>query len=78
MLRQLVVGLISLYQRTLSPDHGPMGIFGGICRFQPTCSEYTKQAVGRFGILKGLALGIKRVSRCHPLNPGGVDLVPKR
>ncbi|MEK7202002.1 MAG: membrane protein insertion efficiency factor YidD [Patescibacteria group bacterium] len=76
MFRRLAVGLIGLYQRTLSPDHGPLKVLGGVCRFQPTCSEYTKQAVGRFGVLKGLALGAKRVARCHPLTAGGYDPVP--
>ncbi|MCR4308273.1 MAG: membrane protein insertion efficiency factor YidD [Candidatus Berkelbacteria bacterium] len=78
MFRSLVISFISLYQKTISPDHGPLRVFGGTCRFQPTCSEYTKQAVKRFGVIKGLALGAKRVSRCHPLNPGGVDLVPNK
>lgn len=77
MFRQLVIGVINLYQKSLSPDHGPLKVFGGTCRFQPTCSEYTKQAVKRFGVIKGLALGAKRVGRCHPLNPGGFDPVPK-
>lgn len=78
MFRTLVIGLISVYQKTLSPDHGPLRAFGGTCRFTPTCSDYTKQAVKRFGVVKGLVLGVKRVSRCHPLNPGGVDLVPNK
>ncbi|MEK7534890.1 MAG: membrane protein insertion efficiency factor YidD [Patescibacteria group bacterium] len=76
MFRSLVVGLIGLYQKTLSPDHGPLRVFGGTCRFAPTCSEYTKQAVKRFGVVKGLALGAKRVGRCHPLTAGGYDPVP--
>ena len=75
MFRSVVIGFINLYQRTLSPDHGPLRVFGGTCRFHPTCSEYTKQAVQRFGVMKGLALGAKRVSRCHPLTAGGYDPV---
>lgn len=76
MLRRLAVSIINLYQKTLSPDHGPLKVFGGTCRFQPTCSEYTKQAVERFGVLRGLVLGAKRISRCHPLTVGGYDPVP--
>ncbi|MEX2012600.1 MAG: membrane protein insertion efficiency factor YidD [Patescibacteria group bacterium] len=80
MFRQAVVGLISIYQRTLSPDHGLLKFFypNGACRFQPTCSEYTKDAVARYGVIKGLYLGSKRVSRCHPGKIGGYDPVPKK
>jgi len=77
MFRQIVISLINLYQRTLSPDHGPLRVLGGVCRFAPTCSEYTKQAVERFGVIKGLALGVKRVTRCHPWSVGGSDPLPK-
>ena len=78
MPQTIIVNLITLYQRTLSPDHGPLRVFGGVCRFAPTCSEYTKEAVQKFGVVKGLALGLKRVSRCHPFHAGGVDLVPSK
>ena len=77
--KKIVLRLIRVYQKTLSLDHGPLARFfpfGG-CRFRPTCSEYTYQAVERFGVIKGIFLGSKRVLRCHPLNPGGVDEVPK-
>jgi putative membrane protein insertion efficiency factor len=69
-LQRLFVGLIRLYQIALSP------YFGQQCRFTPTCSEYTRQAIQRHGAWKGAWLGMKRVSRCHPWHPGGHDPVP--
>ncbi|MEA3428247.1 MAG: membrane protein insertion efficiency factor YidD [Thermodesulfobacteriota bacterium] len=61
---------IRAYQYVLSPVLGPS------CRFYPTCSEYAYQAVLRYGPLKGSFLALKRILRCHPFNPGGVDHVP--
>lgn len=77
-MRRLVVKLISLYQATLSPDHGwnRQAHPHGFCRFYPTCSDYTKQAVTRHGVITGLWLGIKRIGRCHPWSAGGIDQVP--
>ncbi len=64
------VALIRVYQYTLSPFLGPS------CRFHPSCSEYAYQAIMRHGPLRGLLLAIKRILRCHPFHPGGVDPVP--
>jgi putative membrane protein insertion efficiency factor len=69
-MNQVVVGFIRLYQRYISP------LLGSNCRFQPTCSQYTVEAVERYGVLKGLWLGARRISRCHPFNAGGYDPVP--
>ena len=66
----IFIGLIRAYQLTLSPFLGPA------CRFYPSCSEYAYQAVMRHGPLKGLLLAVKRILRCHPFHPGGVDPVP--
>jgi len=60
-----------MYQYILSPVIPP------VCRFYPSCSEYACLAVIRFGPFKGLLLSLKRISRCHPFNPGGFDPVPE-
>lgn len=75
MWKSIVLGLIRLYQKTLSFDHGIIGkIFGErFCRFYPTCSEYSYQAIERYGILRGSWIGCKRIIRCHPWNDGGYD-----
>ena len=66
-MKQLVLSTIRVYQRFLSPP--------GACRFVPSCSEYTYQAISRYGILRGSILGVKRMLRCHPWNMGGFDPV---
>ena len=62
--------LLRGYKRFLSPLLPPM------CRFEPTCSVYTMQAVEKHGAARGLWLGMRRLARCHPFNPGGWDPVP--
>ena len=62
--------LIRLYQLTLSSVMPPS------CRFTPTCSQYTYEAVSKFGFFKGVWLGAKRLARCHPFHTGGYDPVP--
>jgi putative membrane protein insertion efficiency factor len=69
-MRALITALIRLYQRTLSPLLGPK------CRFYPSCSNYALEAVQRFGILHGSWLTLRRLGRCHPWHPGGIDPVP--
>jgi putative membrane protein insertion efficiency factor len=70
MMRRLAIFLLRCYKRFLSPLLPPM------CRFEPTCSVYTMQAVDKYGALRGVWLGIRRLGRCHPFNPGGWDPVP--
>jgi putative membrane protein insertion efficiency factor len=69
-MKQLLVLLVRFYQYALSP------FLGRRCRFFPSCSEYTAEAIQKHGAWKGLRLGLKRVSRCHPWHPGGYDPVP--
>lgn len=70
MAKAFTLQLIRLYQRFISPAMPPS------CRFTPTCSHYTYEAIARYGVVKGGWLGVKRIARCHPLNPGGYDPVP--
>lgn len=64
------MGLIRLYQKTISRAFPPS------CRFVPSCSEYGYEAIARYGAIRGSWLALKRLARCHPLNPGGYDPVP--
>lgn len=73
--RLFVIKLINIYQKTLSFDHGPMKKLypHGFCRFYPSCSEYGKEAVMKYGVIKGGFKAVWRVMRCNPWNKGGVD-----
>jgi len=68
--RRLVAGVIVVYQTLISPFLGPR------CRFYPSCSQYAKAAVLKHGLLRGISLAVRRIVRCNPWNPGGVDFVP--
>lgn len=69
-MKRLVLAVLRLYKRFISPNLPPA------CRFYPTCSEYMYQAIERYGVARGGWMGIKRLSRCQPWNPGGYDPVP--
>jgi len=69
--RDLVVGLVRVYQKLVSPS------LGANCRYRPTCSQYAVEAINRFGVIRGVWLGVRRIGRCHPLRPGGYDPVPE-
>ncbi len=69
-MRALALLLLRLYKRAVSPLLPPM------CRFEPSCSVYMMQAIEKHGLARGAWLGIRRLSRCHPFNPGGWDPVP--
>ncbi len=68
-MKVVVLGFISLYKTFLSPFLPPS------CRFEPTCSTYTKEAVEKYGAIKGTWLGVKRILRCQPFSKGGYDPV---
>ncbi|MCL4410485.1 MAG: membrane protein insertion efficiency factor YidD [Firmicutes bacterium] len=69
-LQAIPIALIRVYQLVISPLLGPR------CRFYPTCSEYTIQAIRLHGVVKGSALAARRIAKCHPGHPGGIDPVP--
>lgn len=68
--QRLAMGAIRWYQLYISP------LFGRHCIYTPTCSEYARQAIGRYGLRKGMWLATKRILRCHPFHKGGYDPVP--
>lgn len=67
ILITLLIALIRIYQVTLSP------LLGNVCRFEPSCSRYMVASLQKYGLLRGLARGLRRLARCHPWNPGGYD-----
>lgn len=71
----LILKLIKVYQKTLSPDHGFFSVLHphGYCKFHPTCSEYGYQAIAKYGLAVGGLKAMWRVLRCHPWSKGGVD-----
>lgn len=72
-MKKIAVFLINSYQLILSPDSGWLRRNRPTCRFFPSCSEYTKQAIMKYGFLRGIELGGKRILKCHPWHAGGVD-----
>nr|MBC7244898.1 membrane protein insertion efficiency factor YidD [Chloroflexota bacterium] len=69
-MRQIILALIRFYQRRISTALPPS------CRFVPSCSEYAYEAIAKYGVRRGGWMALKRLSRCHPLHPGGYDPVP--
>ncbi len=69
-MRRLFVFFIKLYKKYISPI---FHYFGIECKYYPTCSDYTRQAIEKYGVIKGLFLGIKRILKCNPFSKGGYD-----
>ncbi|MBI4005003.1 membrane protein insertion efficiency factor YidD [Candidatus Roizmanbacteria bacterium] len=78
-MKMLILRLIRLYQQTKlfrSSVLKTLFLTDAVCRFRPTCSQYVFETVDKYGVLKGLFLGVKRIIRCHPWSKGGYDPVP--
>ncbi len=69
-MKKFLIWLIKIYQKWISPCFTSVGIN---CKYYPTCSEYMKQAIEKYGCIKGLFLGIKRILKCNPFSKGGYD-----
>jgi putative membrane protein insertion efficiency factor len=68
-MRALLIGGLRIYKRWISP------LLPSACRFEPTCSVYMMQAIEKYGVVRGVAKGLRRISRCHPFHQGGLDPV---
>ena len=72
LLKKIIIALIRFYQLALSPLKQPT------CQLSPTCSQYSIEAIERFGVIKGTYLSVRRILKCHPFHEGGYDPVPEK
>lgn len=72
LVARALVGLIQIYRKVVSP------LMPSRCRFVPSCSLYTADAIREFGAVRGMWLGVRRILKCHPFHPGGFDPIPRR
>ncbi len=70
MIKKIALCAVRFYQKCISP------MLPKSCRFYPTCSQYTYEAIEKYGVNKGIYLGVKRILKCHPFHPGGYDPLP--
>ena len=71
-MKKIFINLLKIYKKFISPIFYGMGVR---CKYYPTCSEYMKQAIEKYGVIKGTYLGIKRLLKCNPFSKGGYDPV---
>ncbi|NLK99084.1 MAG: membrane protein insertion efficiency factor YidD [Clostridiales bacterium] len=71
MIKKILIFIVSLYQKIISPIKGKPS-----CIYYPSCSSYTKEALTKYGAIKGIYLSTRRILRCHPFHKGGYDPVP--
>ena len=69
-MKKVLIKIIEFYKKSISPWFEAHGVH---CKYEPTCSEYTKQAVEKYGAIRGTLLGIKRILKCNPFSKGGYD-----
>lgn len=68
--RNICVAILTVYRKVISP------LYGDVCRYYPSCSHYTLQAIQHHGVIRGVWLGTRRIARCHPWAKGGIDDIP--
>lgn len=80
MIKKVIIKIIVIYQKTLSPDHGFLSRFypNGYCQYYPSCSQYSKEAFQEYSLATAMFKSIYRIIRCNPFSSGGVDLVIKQ